>query len=131
MASIRDDFSAALQRILKAIAELSEDDFQKLLSDSYTVEIKIVRKRHKEESGVFDNIDVSAMALEIIKFSSREEAQMYLDANFSSRRKLEQIARHLNIPILKSDRAEALRDKIVEATVGARLRSQAIQGGLA
>jgi hypothetical protein len=41
---------------------------------------------------------------------------------------LEQIARRLSLPILKQDKAERLRDKILEATIGSRLNSQAIRG---
>jgi len=61
---------------------------------------------------------------------NREEAQRFLEANYFSRKALEPIARNLDIPILKQDKVEVLLDKIIEAKVGARIRSQTIQGGV-
>ena len=51
-----------------------------------------------------------------------------LDDKYPSKKVLEVIARKLDIPITRQDKIEDLRDKIVEATVGAKIRSQAIQG---
>lgn len=64
----------------------------------------------------------------IMAFSTRQEAQRFLDEHYFTRKALEIIARHLDIPIVKQDKVEILRDKVIEATVGARIRSQAIQG---
>jgi hypothetical protein len=60
--------------------------------------------------------------------ASRQEAQAFLDARYSSKKAMEMIARRLDLPIVRQDKVEDLRDKVVEATVGARIRSQAIQG---
>ena len=41
---------------------------------------------------------------------------------------LESMARYLNLPVQRDDTVERLRAKIVENLIGARLRSDAIQG---
>lgn len=132
MATQKNNLSAALHRILAAFAELSEDDLDKLLDDGYTIKIKVVRVRSKEESATSQaDVDIPAVITKLTDFTSREEAQRFLDENFGGRKLLEPIARKLDIPIMSQDKVDVLRDKIIEATVGARMRSQAIQGGRA
>lgn len=130
MSSLKNEISIAIQRIAAALSELDEDDISKILDDAYTVEIRLVRKRNKEDSSArITHIDAPAVVARLVEFSSREDAQKFLDENFGGRKLLELIARSLDIPIMKQDRVDALRDKIIESTVGARMRSQAIQGG--
>lgn len=132
MATQKNNISAALHRILTAVAELSEEDIDKLLDDGYTIKIKVVRVRSKEEPAASQaDIDIPAVIVKLTEFTSREAAQNFLDENFGGRKLLEPIARKLDIPIMSQDKVDVLRDKIIEATVGARMRSQAIQGSQA
>ena len=130
MATQKNNIPAALHRILAAFAELSEDDLDKLLDDGYTIKIKVVRVRSKEDSATSQaDVDIPAIIAKLTDFTSREDAQRFLDENFGGRKLLEPIARKLDVPIMSQDKVDVLRDKIIEATVGARMRSQAIQGG--
>lgn len=129
MSNSKRELSNALRRLINALDNLSEDDFLKLFDESYGVEIRLTRKRSKEEnSPVALETDLSDLISKLTNFSSRDEAQQFLDGHCSTRKALEPIARSLDIPILKQDKVEVLRDKIIEATTGARIRSQAIQG---
>jgi hypothetical protein len=117
------------EKITEAISCLNDADYEKLLDDSFRLEINI-RKRvdrailHESKSTVN-----AALVLESLAgFSSREEARLYLDNTLPSKKDLEFVARELDISVLKSDKVKSLREKIVEATVGARIRSNAIQG---
>lgn len=117
------------RRLSEAIDLLSDEEIGRLSDPQYGVEIKAVRRRTKDES---DNrkstIDVEDVIAIITSKPSRSEAQSFLDESYSNKKVLEQIARRLDIPIVRQDKADVLRDKIIEATVGARIRSQAIQG---
>lgn len=106
-----------------------EDDLKKLSDPTYSIEIRFVRRKVRDES-VLDLVpaDVNKIIEEITALPSRQDAQRMLDAKYSTRKQLEPIARKLDIPIIKQDKMETLRDKVIEATVGARIRSQAIQG---
>lgn len=128
MSNSKHDLSNALRRIINALDRLSEDEFSKLIDESYIVEIRLTRKRNKDENPAVLETDLSELVSRLTNFASREEAQRFLDGNCSTRKALEPIARSLDIPILKQDKVEVLRDKIIEATTGARIRSQAIQG---
>ena len=59
--------------------------------------------------------------------NSREDGFKLLVDKCSSRLDLEVLARKLDIPFTKKDIIEKLKDKIIEGTIGFRLRSQAIQ----
>ncbi len=123
------NFRIAFRRIAEALESLSEDDLRKLSDPLYSVEVKAIRRRAKDDSS-FLPPDASAeeTIAQITASSSRQVAQALLDTKFPSKKALEIIARKLDIPIIRYDKVEDLRDKIVEATVGARIRSQAIQG---
>ncbi len=117
------------RRISEALDSLSEEELKRLTDPLYTVEVRAVRRRTKEESALFPtDASVEEIITEITALATRQEAQFLLDAKCPARKTLEPIARKLDIPIVKQDKVEVLRDKIIEATVGARIRSQAIQG---
>jgi hypothetical protein len=117
------------RRLTEALDSLSEDELKKLSDPQYAVEIKTVRRRAKDEPNMLppDTSAEEAIA-QITSLPSRQDAQTLLDSKYPSKKALELIARKLDIPIIRQDKVEDLRDKIVEATVGARIRSQAIQG---
>ncbi len=117
------------RRLTEALDELSEDELKKLSDPQYAVEVRAIRRRIKDDAVILQP-DTSAedAIVRITSLPSRQDAQAFLDSNFSSKKALEVIARKLDIPIIRQDKVEDLRDKIVEATVGARIRSQAIQG---
>jgi len=117
------------RRIAEAVDALSEDEIKRLSDSQYELEIKTVRRRSKDEfTAPQEPINVEEVIRELTVSGTRQDAQAYLDSRYSSKKSLEFIARRLDIPIIRQDKVEFLRDKIIEATVGARLRSQAIQG---
>lgn len=130
MSNPKRQFSIAVRRLLDAVGGLSDDDFTKLVDPAYNIEIRFTqKKRGKEESALsVPQEDLQALITKLTSMSNREDAQQFLDSNFGTRKSVELIARWLDIPIMKQDKVEVLRDKVIEATVGARIRSEAIQG---
>lgn len=119
----------AMRRLAEALEILNTEDLRRICDPLCTVEIKVTRKRIKDEkSAGIPEADVDDVISRLIGFQNRKDAQDLLDGNFKSKRALEVIARRLDIPISKQTKFEELRDKIVEATVGAKMRSQVIQG---
>lgn len=123
------NMSIAFRRIADALELLSEEEVKKLSDPQYSLEIRLVRRRSKDDTAsALLETDIEEVIKQLIAFPSRQDAHTHLERHFPTRRALELIARFLDIPIVKQDKVEALRDKIIEATVGARIRSQAIQG---
>lgn len=124
-------------KISEAISRLSDEDYQKLLDSSTTVQLVLGRSKASSKAArpqqpklPPDNqplADEDAMCA-LLQATSRVEAQNFLEG--FSRRSLTVLARKLDIQSSQRDSLDTLRQKIVEATVGARLRSDAIQGKL-
>lgn len=121
--------AAALRRVAAALERMSDEELARLSEPEAEIEIKVLRRRLKDGPAPEARLDLVNIALKLTGAASRSEACAFLDEGFGTKKALEQIARHLDVVVSKQDKAESLRDKIVEATVGARLRSEAIQGG--
>lgn len=125
----RYDMGYALRRLAEAMTSLSDDDLLKLTDEGFSVEIKISRRRGKASVEAADSKDsVKVLSEKLLSVQDRDEAVIFLNSNFKTRKSLENVARLLDVSILKADKFETLAEKIVEATVGARKRSEAIQG---
>lgn len=123
------DLAFAIRRYAEAITSLSDDDLLKLADENFSVEVKFTRRRGKasvEPDTTKENI--KELSEKLISIESRDQALSFLNANFKTKKSLDNVARLLDVSVLKSDKLENLAEKIVEATVGARKRSEAIQG---
>lgn len=107
---------------------MSDEELARLNDPAAEIEIRVTRRRPKEEITAKAPLDLAETVAKLTGAASRSEAAKFLDENFWTKKALEQVARHLDVVVSKQDKAETLRDKIIEATVGARLRSEAIQG---
>jgi hypothetical protein len=65
---------------------------------------------------------------ELSRLSTREEGAAYLREVVPTRTNLAQVAVAMDIPVPKADTVSKLRERIVEAAIGYRLRSDAIRG---
>ena len=126
---IHEILGKIFSKISQELASLSEDDLKKLSGEDYTVSIRIVRTRTSAPAAdeLTDDAKRSLLA-DLGKAATREDGIQVLEDTLSTRKESEAMARFLDISILKQDKVATIREKIVEATIGARLRSQAIQG---
>jgi hypothetical protein len=68
------------------------------------------------------------LAAKLRELMSREDGENLLLERITNRQGLESLARFLQLPVQRDDSVERLRAKIIENTIGSRLRSSAIQG---
>ena len=61
-------------------------------------------------------------------FETREQLEAHLEEAYPSKHEIAAVARVLKAPVTKADNYESLLNKIVDATVGYRLRSETIRG---
>jgi len=120
--------ASAIRRVAKALERMTEDELSRLTDPNCEIEIRVIRRRSKEEAPAGAALDLNEIVTKLTMLPSRGDASTFLESTFETKRTLDQIARHLDVPVLKQDKVETLRDKIIEATVGARLRSEAIKG---
>lgn len=120
--------ASALRRLATALEGMSDEELARLNEPGIEIEIKVLRRRSKEEAAPVVQVDLTDIVAKLTVATSRADASKFLEENFGKRKVLEQIARRLDVVVSKQDKTETLRDRIIEATVGARLRSEAIQG---
>lgn len=93
--------------------------------------ISLVRTQGPREAKVSrsgPSVDLEKLRLQLASVESREAGEEYLKNEKLSRADLQALARVLDIPVRKGDNMDAIRESVVEATIGYRLRSDAIRG---
>jgi hypothetical protein len=129
--------SKLLHRLAQTVEFCSKSDFEALLTGRAALVIstdsasarrgaghEVASKKRRQRSGK----DLAGMGVRLRRLESREEGSRLLTNAQLTRDELEELARLMDLPVLREDDAQRLKDKIVEASIGARLNSQAIRG---
>ena len=121
-----------IDNFLSYINNLSVDDVLKLENNEINIRFEIepvlnnnIKKTKKEDLTVSD---IDLIILNLYKINNRQEGIAYLASKCSSKIDFENIVKKLDLPFQKKDNTEKLVYKIIERTIGFRLRSEAIQG---
>lgn len=117
-----------LNKISLLLHDFTDEDLEKLLSNNYHIEIKSTRKRLLKSDDATTDFSAEDATKHLSELTDRLQAGNYLRHTAKNKRNMEKIARSLDIAINRQDKIEDILDKIVEATVGSRLRSAAIRG---
>ena len=112
---------------------LSETDIANLESGKFEIKFDLVNKKELRKTSKtkvlkFDEFTIQSIINELNQIKTREEGLTFLMSKCSSRIDFETIAKKMDIPFQKKDTIERLKEKIIESTIGYKLRSQAIQG---
>jgi len=110
-------------KISQEIVKFSDEDIRNLLEGKADIILQIKTKKQDTK----DNLNFETIDQELSKMSSREDGFDYLKKKNFKRSKLILFANFLDITIKRTDKNEQIMDKIIEAIIGYRLRSEAIQ----
>ncbi len=118
-----------LDELIIEVESLSDIDIKKLESGEYKFSLKLVKKQssNKTDTELTDSI-IDDVLLELKKCADRESGYEILNKNFKNKKELEAFAKASDVFILKQDKVDTIKDKIIEGIIGASLRSLAIQG---
>jgi len=116
----------------RAIDNLSENEILDIESGNFEIsflfsEKKSAAKKNRDKISLDENI-LNRVNHLLNEASTREEGVLILEENLKGRAELESFAKSIDVPIMKSDKVITIKEKIVDSTVGARLRSGAILG---
>ncbi len=115
--------------ISKQMNHLSDIELSKIEHGTHELALKIVKKRSQPISFQVLSLEHKKEILNYLQQCvSREEGLAYITNSLNNKTELEEFANYLDVPIVKQDKIEKIKDKIIESTVGAILRSNAIQG---
>lgn len=121
----QDIFTSLLKQFTQFISNLSEEDINDLTGGRKRLCIELVEKKQSSHSKS-PSTDLKDTEEQLVRTDSRDQAEELLK-DFK-KADLQRIAKNLDIPIQKNEDVVRLREKIIESTVGFKLRSQAIQG---
>lgn len=112
-----------------AVLELNEGELEKIISGEYQFVLKVVKKRTGTSAKIssVDDFSYSDLLNLLNQCESREQGNELLSRELKTKSEFEKFARHVEVAVMKSDKLEKIRDNIIESTVGAKLRSDAIQ----
>ncbi|MFX3645935.1 MAG: hypothetical protein ACE3K2_15175 [Paenibacillus sp.] len=117
-----------LKAITDVVAEMNEKEYEELLSGNGKFEY-LAKDSHistKQLDKPIDPFLIDAVN-KLNEFNDRNGAEEFLLQKNITKNDLSKISSMLDIYVNKSDAKEKIIDKIIESTVGARIRSQAIK----
>ena len=119
-----------LKAFVRRIEELDEADFDRVIAGDWKIEVGGGGPEPKRSGGdVCSSEEIERLRDELGGVSSRERARELIDGTLRSKADLAAFAKALDVPAPKGASVERLRESLVEATVGFRLRSVAIRKG--
>jgi hypothetical protein len=118
-----------LEELSEQVASLPHEEFKKLQEGTHEISLKIQKKKSfGTVANYLSDDQIKDLVKRLQDCRSRDDGVLLLVDSLKNKRELEQFARHLDVLVLKQDKVDVIREKIIEATVGAVLRSEAIQG---
>lgn len=118
-----------LEELAKQISQLPASDIQKIENGSHEISVKVVRRKSGQARGKeLSAVENAEILSRLNECNSREEGHAVISDALKNKSELEHFARYLDVLVLKQDKVDQIKEKIIESTVGATLRSNAIQG---
>ena len=122
-----------LEQLVKAVRELSDEDFDKLMNGDLEASISFVRpatrtRQWGEVAAPPADEALEAVHAKLTAAGSREEGQRIVEAAFADKERLFAFAKYLDLPVQRTDTVKRIREKVVTHTVGRRLSGRAVRG---
>jgi hypothetical protein len=126
----RSELANILRQLADYIDRRSDDELAPLFNQAAgLMQAARPQKKYKANSKTKVSAqEVAEIARQLRMLPSRELGEALLQDKITNRNALETLARFLQLPVQRDDTVDRLRAKIVENTIGSRLRSDAIQG---
>ncbi len=129
--SQKDVLVGLLRDLAKQVQALDDQEFENILTGMARIELRIVSQ--VQNKGRLKKVRFTeSQMLEILnaleKMKTREEGAKLLKEKCKIKEDLISLSRYIDLPVQKSDKVEQLLKRIIEATIGYRARSAAIQG---
>jgi hypothetical protein len=124
----KNHIAVLFRQFAKAVETLTDGQIEDVCSEKASLQL-IVRPKQKRASQ--DELSPDAVELIVVTLKesqTREEADQQLKAHGLSKNALQRILKVLDVTFQREDGIDRLEEKIVDATIGFKLRSKAIQG---
>lgn len=126
---------AALAVLLRQCADylegLPDSEIDALIAGEVELRLSIGGRKPSQGKKSLPRLDAARLdelAIQLRGLQSRDEGERLLKNAISTKVALELLAKRIDVPARREDRLEDLRRRIIDATIGFRLGSAAIQG---
>lgn len=117
-----------MERFLAFLNKLPQAVVKEIENGEKRIEINVISTSKEPDEPILQNSVVVSESISLLNsMQSREEAYSYMSSSDLKKADLEAICKQLDLPFTKKENIKALLEKIIEGTVGYKLRSQAIQ----
>lgn len=122
--------AALFKQLARSLDSLTPEDRDSILRGESTLRLVVEPKQKPKRSVVSptEDFDIETILSRLGACQSREEARRVMEDLGLSKSALRQLTKVLDLPSQKDDSVPRFIDRIIEGTVGFRLRSHAIQG---
>ncbi|WP_159052645.1 hypothetical protein [Streptomyces bungoensis] len=118
-----------LKQVAALLRRLTPEEIEKLANGQAKLVCEPLAKRASaKKSAVRELPHVEEIKAALTGMDSREAGYSYLGELGLNKEELRRLASNLDLPMPRSDTADRVKDRIIEATIGYRLRSEAIRG---
>jgi len=119
-----------LRDLARQIESIDDAELAQIMSGAAKLKLHVVGRRKQrpaKHSRVADE-ELLDLGATLRTAGTRDEGNKLLDERITSKDDMARLAKQLDIPVHKGESAEQIRNRIIESTIGFRLRSAAIQG---
>ena len=124
-----------LEQLARALRELSDEDFDRLMKGELEASVSFVRPAARQQKrrqavppAAAADEALEAVHARLAAAGSREEGQRIVEEAFADKEGLYRFAKWLDLPVQRNDAAKRIREKVVTHTVGRRLSGRAVRG---
>ena len=118
-----------LAKLASKVRRLDSRELREVMDGHYEISLTVdSEERPQDAEPTLSGAELESAVAALANARTREDGQIVLTEQNWNKTALIALARRLDLPVQKRDPNDKIRERIVEATIGYRLRSKAIQG---
>ena len=124
------EFAQVLRLVAEAVGKLTDAEWEALRNGKGRLKVEVVdkQKRSLRQSEAADPSKLQEIGALLRETATVEEAGALLDKRCPKKKDLEAVARFLELAVRSKDTKADLKNNILNTTIGARQRAEAIRG---
>lgn len=131
--STKQQFVSLLREFARQIQAMDDAQIERILAGELRIEVRAPEKdrtKAREGKARCSNLEMELLRRELQEAGSREQARVLIDRHLHSKADLVHFARMLDISVPQKSSSDDIKTRLVESTVGYRLRSAAVRGNM-
>ena len=123
-----------LEQFSEAVGRLSDEQLRRLLTGEARLSVSVRRNTEREKrkraiATVEFRKDFPELRAKFRAAKSREECAVMVEYLLPNKEEMFAFAKYMHLPVQSKTGQKRIRDQIVDATAGSRIRSEIIRGG--